>query len=144
MLTVFVPRRNTFAIKMFFVFRVCREHILESMSHILIRNFFYLFFPPKFPHLATNNRYSSVLVSWVKWKNSVMNVWAESCPGCNPGAVVTSHVRNSRNCNPNVSPWKLSNATCANTLNSAPGPGGNCGKRSSLSSTYHALKIKLL
>ena len=91
-----------------------------------------------------NNRYSSVLVSWVKWKNSVMNVWARLCPGCKPGLAVTWLARASRNCKNNVLPSRLSNATCANTCNCVPGPGTNCGKRSSLCSMYPVLKMKLL
>lgn len=36
---------------------------------------------------------------------------------------------------------KLSSATCASTCNSAPGPGGNCGRRSSPSSTSPASRM---
>lgn len=90
------------------------------------------------------SRSSSVLVSWVKWKSSVMNVQVKLCPGCNHGPVVTYHVRNSRKCKSNVWPSKSSNATCANTCNCVPGHGGNCGRRSSLCSMLHVLKMKLL
>lgn len=102
-------------------------------------------------------RYSSVLVSWVKWKNFVTNVFQRSFLGCNHGFVVTSQEKTSSNYKNNgnyihkflfgkfetncfnffiiVLPYKLYNATCANTCNSVPGHGGNCGKRSNLFST---------
>lgn len=88
-------------------------------------------------------RCSSVPVSWVRWKSSVMSVWARSCPGCRPGLVVTCRVRASRNCRSSVWPSRSCSAICASICSSAPGHGTNCGRRSSLCSTSAALRTRL-
>lgn len=102
--------------------------------------------PPLFPCLARTchiYRCSSVPVSWVRWKSSVMSVWARSCPGCKPGLVVTCPVRASRSCRSSVLPSRSSSAICVSTCSSAPGHGTNCGRRSSLCSTSAALRTRL-
>lgn len=101
-----------------------------------------------FPHPIQNlntkkNRCSSAPVSWVRWRSSVMSVWARSCPGCRPGPVVTCPVRASRSSRNSASPSRLSSAICASTCSSVPGPGTNCGRRSSPSSTSAASRMRL-
>lgn len=88
-------------------------------------------------YLATckQNRYSSVLECWVRWRNFVTNVLERSSPGCSPGSEVTSPGRNSRSCRNKDWPYKSARETCANTSNCAHGHGTNCGRRSSLCST---------
>lgn len=88
-------------------------------------------------------RYSSVLVSWVRWKNFVTNVLARSSPGCSLGFVVTSRERNSRSCRNNVWHSKCARETCANTSSFVPGHGTNCGRRSGHSSTSPASRMRL-
>lgn len=114
------------------------------------------------------NRCSSAPVSWVRWKNCVTTGSVRSSHGSNLTSVVTCPARNTRSCRnrgiliyykryiyirsvtpPTVtiicfaeSLSKLSNATCANTCNFAPGPGGSCGRRSSPFSTSPVSRMR--
>lgn len=87
-------------------------------------------------------RYSSVPESWVRWRSFAMSVSARLCPGCRRTSGVTCPVRITRNSRSNAWPSWSSRGTWGSTSNSALGRGGNCGRRSSLSSTSLASRTR--
>lgn len=120
---------------------ICRHNSTKTMINLF--SLICSSSPCCLPRTCHIYRCSSVPVSWVRWKSSVMSVSARSCPGCKPGLVVTCPVGASRNCRSSASPSRSSSAICASTCSSAPGPGTNCGRRSSLCSTSAALRTRL-
>lgn len=94
--------------------------------------------PPRF----RKNRYSSAPESWVRWRSFAMSVSARSCPGCKLTSGVTWLVRTTRNSRSNAWPSWSSRGIWESTSNSAPGRGGNCGRRSSLYSTSLVSRTK--
>lgn len=114
------------------------KYILDEMSRRIVLLMFRLLFCSR----KKNNRYSSVPESWVRWRSSVMNVSARSCLGCRRTSEATCPVRITRNSKNNAWPLWSSRGTWGSTSNSALGRGGNCGRRSSLSSTSLASRTR--
>ena len=92
---------------------------------------------------SIRNRYSSVLEYWVRWKSSVTNDWAKSCPGCKPTSEVTCRGRITRSCRSNVWLWSWCKEIWGSICKFVLGRGGSCGRKLNLSSTQLVSRTSL-